>query len=224
MFVSLSNVSTEEMETWRELFNSLLLVSTLAVCIGVYFEKDGHPRDVEEYGWGLVIKGVAFEFLFAILLWQTDSIISTRQKAEIIALELQIAPRRISGDRCLDIANSVALSSGNVKVISYAADIEGGVLAWQVANCLEASKTLKVIRAFASVMPLGGFGLGVFVSGPDTKLIAAIRTGLAEKGKLFMGEGSGFFAGNQSIGLENEPAADAIVLVATRPPPDMIPK
>lgn len=50
MFDSLNNFSINDLESWRETFNLLLITSMLAVCIGVHFEKDGNPHDVQEYG------------------------------------------------------------------------------------------------------------------------------------------------------------------------------
>ena len=69
MFDSLSSFSIEDLEIWREVFNLLLITSTLAVCIGVH-EKDGNPHDVQEYGWALVRRGIAVEVALAVLLWQ----------------------------------------------------------------------------------------------------------------------------------------------------------
>ncbi|MGZ5873461.1 MAG: hypothetical protein ACXWKP_15270 [Bradyrhizobium sp.] len=104
MFVSLSNITIEDLESWRETLNLLLITSTLAVCIGVHFEKDGNPHDVQEYGWALVRRGIAVEFALAILLWQLDSVVGTRHKAEIVALEQQLyqvkLPRILDTQEC----------------------------------------------------------------------------------------------------------------------------
>ena len=73
-------------------------------------------------------------------------------------------------------------------------------------------------------MPMGGFGVGVFVSGPNEKLVAAIRSGLVEKGKIFVAEGKGLFLGNMSMSPQNAAPPDALVLVAVRPLPEMMHK
>jgi len=108
-----------------------------------------------------LVSSLAVELVFTVLIFMSDAEISRRQKAEIVELETQIAPRRITSDERQHISMSLASSSGRVKVISYTADLEGGILAWQIASCLEAVKTINVDRAFASVVPLGGFGVGV---------------------------------------------------------------
>jgi hypothetical protein len=70
-------------------------------------------------------------------------------------------------------------------------------------------------------MPMGGFGVGVFVSGHDDKLVGAIRSNLSEKGKIFVGEGNGFFLGNMNV--SPDAPSDAItLLVATKPLPEMM--
>src|SRR5215831_20131654 len=91
MLFSLNNLSTEDLESWRAVLNWLLIVSTFAVGIGVYFERDFNPKDVQEYGYGLVFKGIAFEVLFAALLWQIDSVVANRQKDEVAALHVKAA-------------------------------------------------------------------------------------------------------------------------------------
>jgi hypothetical protein len=132
MLVSLGSISTEYMESWREVFNLLLIVATLAVCIGVYFERDENPEDVKKFGQGLVFRGIAFEFLFAILLWQVDSIVSTRQKADIadlsnqteslraknLALEAVISPRFINPQIPLAEIEKYAGAVGKIKIMS----------------------------------------------------------------------------------------------------------
>src|SRR5260370_6493269 len=216
------SVTTDQLEFGRLLLAVALVVVNVGVWLGVFLENERFSEPMKKAGWNTLVVALAAEALFAAILVGIDSTISARQKAEIVALEAQIAPRRIPPDACGEMAAALASLSGNVKIVSYAADLEGGLLAWQVANCFAASKTLKVVRAFASVMPLGGFGVGVFVSGPDEKLVAAIRFNLTEKAKLFVGEGNGFFMGNMSMGPSTDVADAVTVLIATRPHPDMI--
>jgi hypothetical protein len=230
-FVSLSNFSTQDLESWREVFNFLLIVSTLAVCIGVYFEKDENPEDVKECGFGLVFRGIAFEFLFAILLWQVDSVVSGRLNSQIetlradnLALEAQIAPRRLKPDDCTAVAAAVATFSGRqVRIDTYSLDLEGGILGWQIASCMDSAHTVEVDRGFASILPLGGFGVGIFVSGNDEPLVASIRDVLSKKANLLVVPGNGFSANNiRSVqGDPARPAPAANVLIGVRPPADM---
>jgi hypothetical protein len=111
-------------------------------------------------------------------------------------------------------------------VTSYSGYLEGGLLAWQISNCLEATNCLKADREFSSIAPLGGFFVGVFFSGKNEKLSSKIRTLLTEKG-IFVGEGSGFLPGNMHVGpLPSGPNTpdDVTVHVAARPLPETLHK
>ncbi len=85
MFVSLDHLSIGQLESARSLLNALLAIATLAVLIGVYFEKDGNPEDVKKWGWGILAKGISLELFCEFLLWQTDSLISARQQSDLAA-------------------------------------------------------------------------------------------------------------------------------------------
>jgi len=82
----LSHWSTDQLESARAVCNISLLFSTLAVAIGVYFEKEGNPEAVKREGWLLVVKGVTAEFLFVAALWQIDSVVSGRNQLQIASL------------------------------------------------------------------------------------------------------------------------------------------
>jgi len=71
------------------------MISTLAVCVGVYWEKEGNPEAIKREGWLLAVWGIALEILFSVFLWQIDSSISAQQRAEIIRLT---TPRNLSPD------------------------------------------------------------------------------------------------------------------------------
>lgn len=81
MFVSLNNLSIDQLETGRSFFNVMLGFATLAVLIGVYFEKDENPDDVKKWGWRAVTRGVALELFCGVMLWQIDSLISGQEQA-----------------------------------------------------------------------------------------------------------------------------------------------
>jgi hypothetical protein len=139
-------------------------------------------------------------------------------RADNLSLQAVIAPRRLTADECQFVAESMKPFSGKrVRVQSYAGDAEGSALAAQIIDCLEAAKAVKVDRALASIMPLGGFGSGIFVDGSDTELAGAIRKALSGSAKLAITPGSGSFAGN--IGMGTSEAPDANVLVGVKPVP-----
>jgi len=106
------------------------------------------------------------------------------EKIERLKLEAQIAPRRLSRQQQLDIANFCSPFAGRtVNVVSYALDAEGGILAKQIIDALRASR-LNVIDSTASLQPLGGFDMGVRVDGSDPLFAESIRNALSFAGKL----------------------------------------
>jgi hypothetical protein len=155
----ISPTSAESLESWRWTFNFLLVVSTLAVCAGVYFERDGNPEDVKKYGWKLVLRGVAFEFLFAVLLWQTDSAINTRSALDIASLhdraakaELELAklkqPRVITPQQTTDlIAKLLPFAGSRFWIITEKSEIDVGSeqqkLAGQISAIFIAARWIK---------------------------------------------------------------------------------
>jgi hypothetical protein len=151
LFDFLSSLSIEDLESWRDTFNLLLITSTLAVCIGVHFEKDGNPHAVQEYGWALVRRGIAIEFALAILLWQLDSVIGTRHKADIASLfdratkaELELEkikqPGTISDDKKETLTSCLRASpKGKVYIRPSMLDTDGPLLAKQLEDIFKAT-------------------------------------------------------------------------------------
>jgi hypothetical protein len=176
----------------------------------------------EIWGISLVILGVVIEALFTFALLTFDEGVSHKQQSKIIALETEIAPRRLTGDECHAVARSMSSYSGTVRVRSYTLDLEAGLLAWEISDCLALAKTLQVKKDLSAITPVGGFSVGIFISGSDTQFVSALRKSLANDGKLWIGEGSGYTAGST---LSMTPGkTDADVLVAVKPLPEMIPK
>ena len=151
MFDSVSNFSVEDLEAWRETFNLLLITSTLAVCIGVHFEKDGNPHDVQDYGWALVRRGIAIEFALAILLWQIDSTLGVRHKFEIASLfgratKAELELEKIKLPRWLNDENKEKLlvclrggPKGKVFIRPSILDTDGPQLAKQLGDIFTAA-------------------------------------------------------------------------------------
>jgi hypothetical protein len=194
MFVSLSSFSTDELETWREVLNGLLIVSTLAVCIGVYFENDHNPDDVKKFGEGLVFRGIAFEFLFAILLWQIDSTVTSQQKSDIAVLHERAAkaelayvkltaPRKLTSEQEMDLTaklrirapkNFWIITQRSLKDAGNAEQRKLAVQLWQVflAARWVASSRLSIDRndEEPEFVPIGDRGCQV-VTAPDPKSV-----------------------------------------------------
>jgi hypothetical protein len=103
-------------------------------------------------------------------------------RAANLVLEAQIAPRRLTRPQQQKIADLLVRYAGrSVAVVSYAMDAESAVLGQQILESLAAAR-LSPTNGIASVSSLGGFLLGIHISGPDEDFVGAIRKALSEVG------------------------------------------
>ncbi|MGB8481724.1 MAG: hypothetical protein WCE63_23215 [Acidobacteriaceae bacterium] len=142
-----------------------------------------------------------------------------RERLARTKLEAQIAPRRLTPAQELAIAEVCLPFRGkHVNVVSYALDAEAAVLARQIITAFREGR-LNVTDSTASIQPVGGFDLGIHVTGSDTALTASIRASLSLIGDLSVAaedspeRGGGFIMG---VGNPNAPA-DVTVLIGVKP-------
>jgi hypothetical protein len=144
------------------------------------------------------------------------TIAAERERIERLKLEKQIAPRRLTENQKLGLLLICRrFRYRSVKVVSYALDTDGGVLAKQIAQSLNCRPGLSVEDDTASMMPVGGFITGIKVDGTDNALVSALRDELSPLGGMVSGtapEGS-------SISTAASSATSATILVGTKPPP-----
>ena len=109
-----------------------------------------------------------------------------QERLERVRLEAQIAPRRLTAPQVEEIARAVQRFSGrNVSVVSYSLDLEAAVLGQLIEAALK-SGGLHVQANLASVMPFGGFLVGIHVNGPASQqdLVTALSVILRADGGL----------------------------------------
>jgi hypothetical protein len=151
----------------------------------------------------------------------SDTALKAEQlKAENLELEAQVAPRRVD-QQCKDFPHSIKDFSGEAdRVDSYILDIDGGILGAQIVGCLN-SFGIKADSELSSVLPTGGFGVGVFVSGQNEPLVSAIKEAFV-KANVRVVDGTGLFEGNQRTSRAGSPSNPAAtVMVGIKPPIDM---
>jgi hypothetical protein len=141
-------------------------------------------------------------------------------RAANLALESQIAPRRISEAQIRSIGLALSRFAGKaVSVVTYSLDSEAAVLAQQIMAALRLAN-IQVQDRIASVMPMGGFALGIHISGPDAALVSAMGGELQIKGGLIVAPPNSPTGGGASIGTgppvgTKDP--DASILVGAKP-------
>jgi hypothetical protein len=142
-----------------------------------------------------------------------------KQRSKNLALEEEIAPRRIKPPHCDDIGSSVKSFPGlTVHVESYSMDPDGAVLGWQISGCLVSAHSVYVDMELSSILPAGLFGFGVFVSGSSDAVVSAIK-GALKRADVDVVD---VFPPNQ---VPSRPVATtnpaATVVVGIKPPIDM---
>lgn len=143
------------------------------------------------------------------------------EKLERVKLEAIVAPRTLRVDQQLAIARQLRQFAGKrVSVTTYSLDAEGATLATQIIALLGAA-TIDVDNRIASVMPLGGFSLGIHVTGADENLAASIRSALSVTGGLVVAPAINATGAIPSAGIVgNDPGSkpvDAAILVGVKP-------
>jgi hypothetical protein len=141
-----------------------------------------------------------------------------QEKIERLKLEAQIAPRRLTVAQQQAIAMGCSHFSGRrVRVVSYTLDVEAAVLAKQIIASLQASG-MNIEDATASVMPLGGFSLGVQVEGNEPDLVIGLSAILSSVGKLLVAPpNSDQGAGETLSAGSGAPRPSVSILIGAKP-------
>ncbi len=144
-----------------------------------------------------------------------------QERLERIRLEAVVSPRSLSLDQQRLIAGFWKQHAGKrVSVTSYALDAEGAGLATQIMACLGVA-TIEVDNRLASQMPLGGFSLGIHVSGNDSNLVNSIRTALSGTGRLTVAAANtpagGGLASMETGSPDGDKPVAASILVGVKP-------
>jgi hypothetical protein len=181
-------------------------MSTIGVIIGVYWEGDKFGKDKQHRGWLLLLCALAAETAFGIMIFLTDGWISEIQRHEIIALEKQIAPRKIDGSLFAKILRNGPKPTSKVQLLYVREDPDSYQLALQIYWYMGSSgwecDTEKPIPPPAAdsmygdaaiALSVGGHATGVTIVAPNIKdiswespfgaLFKAFRAALGQAGR-----------------------------------------
>lgn len=145
--------------------------------------------------------------------------VAERERVERLRLEAEIAPRRLTPSQEVAIAMACDQFRGRpVKVVSYAMDAEGAVLAKQIIASLQLAG-MAVSDSTASLQSIGGFSLGIHITGTKPNLISCIRESLSMTGHLMVAPPNTEAAGGFIMGTGGGKGAvpDATILVGVKP-------
>jgi hypothetical protein len=68
------------LELAKLVFFVVYVAATIGVLIGVYWEGDQFPKEKQQRGWTLLVRSLAVDTLFTILVFSADGWISTIQR------------------------------------------------------------------------------------------------------------------------------------------------
>lgn len=173
--------------TIEKLYVCLGLMNLL-VLVGVIMEGSEIGNEIRTTGWrpiapklGFIalVLGLSGEMIFQTFIESTDSEyrIQNEQKVEQLKhenliLEKQVSPRRLSLEQQkLIVTELTKYSDKKVLISSYALDAEAFGLSTQLLNVFKAAN-ITIFDHRASIMSLGGFAMGIAVSGKDKDLDA----------------------------------------------------
>jgi len=212
MFESIKNVTTEHLEAARLALEAMFVLSGMGVVIGVALERDRF-----DFGWKLLVSSLGVEIVFTVLIFMTDAEISRRQKAEIVELEIQLAPRRITAIQQDEIARAISSFAGKrVRVESYGLDPEAAILGFQLKDAL-AKAHIVVDSGLMTKASGGSIAFGVHVTGKDAPLVKAMLDALG-KANIAVWPDEPFPGGSVSFGVTiSSTPPDAWIFVGVKP-------
>ncbi len=101
-------------------FFAVYVAATIGVIVGVYLEGDQFDKETQQRGWRILVRSLAVDTLFTILIFGTDGWISSIQRGEIIALEDRLAARTLSDTQVSAIAEKLKAFGGQeFDIVTY---------------------------------------------------------------------------------------------------------
>ena len=203
----------------RFMFGALIAVCNFFVWRGVKLEELFIPWE-KETGKRWLANALAWEFAFAMALLVVDTVGSIRQKYEIAALNAQIAPRRLLPDQIDEIGKSLSeFGSKSVDIASYALDVEGALLGFQVVEAFKKAHFSTNGGWLMAVQGGGPIALGIHVAGKDTHLVEAIIKAVGKYQVTVAHDpfSNGFITTGPNAAHPIGPPPDATIFVGVKP-------
>jgi hypothetical protein len=130
-------------ELWLVIFAFIIGAGLLGEDRAERKEKSWIPPSLSGWNWRLifiwfVIVGVIGELFCDAIIWVSSDALQTISDGEILALNKEIAPRRLQPEQQEAIRNDLMSFGGKtVALSSYVLDVEGAILLLQIKDILE---------------------------------------------------------------------------------------
>jgi len=144
--------------------------------------------------------------------------VAEKERKARLELEVQVAPRDLSGERQQAVADACKQFAGrSVRIVSYSLDAEAARLGRQLLFSLRACG-INVDDKIGSLISLGGFWVGLHVTSADIQFATALSYVLVDSGKLAVGKPRLPNEQGAWISVDYEgPTPDAVIMVGVKP-------
>ena len=193
----------DHLKSIRVLLEILVLVSNLAVWYGVYLERDKFPKETQDRGWLLLVRGLAAELAFGAFLFVADTTLSDRQantlegqRTETARAELetervkQTVQWRIISQKQIDIMRSeLAKASGSFTLAFLLGDPETQLFALQITRAFTDPDKQVSLMQWKGLLESRTYPdrvlFGLIVPGSENSQVIAVRKALTAAGIPF---------------------------------------
>lgn len=135
--------SDSSLDIISTLLGVCLVLANIAVWRGVYLEHDRFPKEIQDRGWSLLIRGLAAETMIALLSMTIDTISSNRQNDKIALLY----------ERATKAENETATIENSTRLLDARAKEAEAKIADANARALQAQADLAKYKAPRSLSP-----------------------------------------------------------------------
>jgi len=154
---------------WKDGFIVAYITATVGVVFGVYWERESFPKEVQEYGWDVLVKSLAVELLCGTLIFSIDGRIARIQRDAITALEMRLAARSLSDKQASEITKAMSRYPGQHFVLFSYRYKEASDIADQIGNAVIKAGWQKdpLPPNMVLLSVLGGISINVDDGAPD---------------------------------------------------------
>jgi hypothetical protein len=119
-------------------FFIVYIAATIGVVVGVYLEGDQFDKKTQQRGWRILLRSLAIDTLFTILIFGTDGWIGSIQRSEIIGLQKRLAARSLTDEQKMSIASRLKqFPPQTIQIIPYWQNKESLDIANAIAETLQ---------------------------------------------------------------------------------------
>lgn len=149
--------------SWKDALILAYVVATAGVLLGVYWERELFPDDVQAYGWDVLVKSLAVELFCGAMIFAIDGRISHIQRDEIIVLQNRLAARKLSNAQIADMKRELEKFSGQKFLYDAYFVKEVTDIGSQISDALEGAGWQKFTQPPNSFLKSITAGIAVFV-------------------------------------------------------------